>query len=132
MAALRHAPGDRQDEDPPEGERLTYRYDFGDDWDHLITVEKILAPEPGVRYPRCVAGRRACPPEDVGGPWGYQEFLAAMADPAHDDHQHYRDWIGGTYDAAEFSAAEADEAFDTIGWQPLTLAQARTTTGGRA
>jgi hypothetical protein len=46
-----------------------YVYDFGDGWTHVLTVEKVLAPEPGVRNPRCVSGRRACPPEDVGGPW---------------------------------------------------------------
>lgn len=66
----------------PRG-RFRYTYDFGDDWCHDITVEKVLAPEPGMRYPACRAGRRACPPEDIGGPWAYAEFLAALEDPKH-------------------------------------------------
>jgi hypothetical protein len=52
-----------------QGDRFSYVYDFGDNWNHQITVEKILSPEPGVRYPRCVCGQGACPPEDVGAPW---------------------------------------------------------------
>lgn len=53
-----------------EGSRLSYTYDFGDNWDHHVTVEKVLDAQAGTRYPNCSAGRRACPPEDVGGPWG--------------------------------------------------------------
>jgi hypothetical protein len=60
---------------------LGYVYDFGDGWTHDLTVEKVLAPEPGVLYPRCASERRACPPEDVGGPWGYDGFLEVMGDP---------------------------------------------------
>ena len=57
-------------------DRFTYVYDFGDSWIHEMTVVKILSPEQGVRYPRCISGQGACPPEDVGGPWGYEEFQA--------------------------------------------------------
>jgi hypothetical protein len=66
-----------------QGDRFGYLYDFGDNWAHRITVEKVAAAEPGVRYPRCMTGQGACPPEDVGGPWGYDEFQAALADPKH-------------------------------------------------
>ncbi len=59
---------------PKAGARVTYLYDFGDGWEHDIVVEKILPPEPRLRYPLCLAGRGACPPEDVGGPWGYEEL----------------------------------------------------------
>src|SRR4051794_35035090 len=69
-----------------QGDRFGYLYDFGDNWVHEITVDRVVAAEPGVRYPRCVAGQGACPPEDVGGIWGYEEFQAALADPAHPDH----------------------------------------------
>ena len=65
------------------GSRFTYTYDFGDDWHHLIKVEKVLAPTPGAHYPRCSAGKSAAPPEDCGGPWGYAELRQALADPRH-------------------------------------------------
>jgi hypothetical protein len=58
--------------------KFGYVYDMGDNWGHTIQVEKVLDAEPGVRYPRCVAGKRACPPEDCGGPWGYGDFLQAI------------------------------------------------------
>lgn len=102
-----------------EGGRLEYGYDFGDDWRHTIKVEKMLGPEPDVRYPRCVAGRRACPPEDVGGPWGYGEFLEAIADPDHDEHENLLDWAGGSFDPAAFDLADADEAVGLLAWSPV-------------
>jgi len=70
-------------------QKFIYTYDFGDDWRHVIVVEKIGQPEPGQKLPLCLKGSRACPPEDVGGPWGYVEYLAAMADPSHDRHQEF-------------------------------------------
>jgi yecA family protein len=71
-----------------------YMYDFGDDWQHRITVEKILTPEEGRPYPVLLKGKRACPPEDIGGIWGYQEFLEAYTDPDHDDHEAMVEWAG--------------------------------------
>jgi hypothetical protein len=99
-----------------EDARLRYAYDFGDGWQHDITVEKVLSPQPGTRYPCCIAGRRACPPEDVGGPWGYQDFLAAVEDPGHDEHEHWVEWVGGGFDPAEFDLAAVDEAMDAFAW----------------
>jgi hypothetical protein len=61
------------------GDRLLYDYDVGEGWAHEIRLEQIRAPEPCARYPRCVQGRRACPPEDIGGPWRYAEILAGRA-----------------------------------------------------
>lgn len=61
------------------GKSFTYRYDFRDGWEHEITVEKIIPPEEQVRFPICLAGARACPPEECGGPPGYDEFLRTMA-----------------------------------------------------
>lgn len=63
------------------GARFLYTYDFGDNWKHVVEVEKILAPVSGVHYPRCVKARRACPPEDIGGVWGYEALLEALKDP---------------------------------------------------
>ncbi len=90
------------------GSRLRYTYDFGDDWQHDVLVEQIVAPEPGVAYPRCLGGRRACPPEDCGGPWGYAELLAVLADPNHEDHEERLEWMGGDFDPADFDREEVD------------------------
>src|SRR5262249_30670458 len=67
--------------------RLRYEYDFGDGWQHEILFERTVEREPRVRYPRCVDGARACPPEDVGGPWGYADLLEAIASPKHQRHR---------------------------------------------
>ena len=83
--------------------RFQYEYDFGDDWKHDIQVERVIAREPKVHYPRCVEGERACPPEDVGGPWGYPDFVAAITDPKHEGHREMREWVGGKFDPEKFS-----------------------------
>ena len=85
-----------------EGEQFTYIYDFGDDWHHTLQVEKILPHEKGQRLPVCLAGKRACPPEDVGGPSGYRIFLEALHDPDHPEHESFLEWIGGSFDAEQF------------------------------
>jgi len=85
--------------------RFRYEYDFGDSWDHEIEVEQILPPEPGVRYPVCLAGKLACPPEDCGGIWGYVEFLEAIGNPEHEEHEAMLEWVGGAF---------APEAFDLV------------------
>ena len=102
------------------GDRFGYLYDFGDNWAHRITVDKVATAEPGVRYPRCVAGQGACPPEDVGGPWGYDEFQAALADPTHPDHDERLEWAGGPFDPHRFDLDEADGALQWLAWRPLT------------
>lgn len=65
---------------------IHYLYDFGDSWDHVIKIERVIDPEPGHLYPCLIGLQGRCPPEDVGGPPGYAGFLAALADPAHEDH----------------------------------------------
>ena len=82
--------------------RFVYEYDFGDSWEHKLVVEKILPPEAAVKYPRCMDGQRACPPDDVGGVWGYQDFLDAIRDPKHPDHEDMVEWIGGEFDPEAF------------------------------
>jgi hypothetical protein len=82
--------------------RFTYRYDFGDDWEHLVKVEDLLPPDPDSTLIACTGGENACPPEDVGGPPGYAEFLAALADPTHEEHEDMRRWIGYPFDPAAF------------------------------
>jgi hypothetical protein len=85
-----------------DGFRFQYDYDFGDNWKHALVVERILAPETGAKYPRCVAGGRACPPEDVGGMHGYGEFLEAPQDSDHTEHEEIIEWIGRTFDPEAF------------------------------
>ncbi len=71
-----------------------YEYDFGDCWKHNILFEGCLRAEKGVRYPLCVEGERACPPEDVGGPSGYEEYLESLRDPEHEEWKETSDWRG--------------------------------------
>jgi Plasmid pRiA4b ORF-3-like protein len=78
---------------PKEKMKLIYTYDFGDDWRHEVLVEKILPPEEGKGHPVCVAGKRACPPENVGGPWGYVDLIEAFRDPKHERHEEFMEWL---------------------------------------
>lgn len=76
---------------PQVGSKVEYLYDFGDSWEHSIVVEKIL-PTQDTPPPLCLAGRRAAPPEDCGGIWGYEHFCEAIADSRHPDHVELLDW----------------------------------------
>jgi hypothetical protein len=86
-----------------EGFKFRYEYDFGDSWLHDLLVEKIMPAEEGTRYPICVAGKRACPPEDVGGVWGFEDFLKVASDPKHPEHDEMMEWYGGTFDPERFN-----------------------------
>lgn len=82
-----------------------YRYDFGDGWQHEVRIEQELDRETGVYYPRCLAGARACPPEDCGGFGGYGRFLEAIRDPEHEEHDAMLSWVGGQFDPDAFDFA---------------------------
>jgi len=89
-----------------------YLYDFGDGWEHEVEVLGA-----GGESPRCVYGEGACPPEDVGGPYGYAEFLEALADPAHPEHEHLREWAGEW--SGDFDLADTDQLVrQTVGAVP--------------
>lgn len=96
------------------GARIGYTYDFGDDWEHRITVEKVVAPEANRRYPTVVAGKGACPPEDSGGPWGYLEKLAVMRTPEDDEHEEVVAWVGKDFDPTRFDLIEATAAVEAL------------------
>jgi hypothetical protein len=99
---------------PATGDRFVYEYDFGDGWEHELLVEKMREPEPGATYPVCLTGRRACPPEDVGGIWGYADLLRILSDPDDSQHEEYLDWVGGEFDPDEFDAAEVNAALERL------------------
>jgi len=88
--------------------RFTYLYDFGDNWEHQVAIEGAQPPLDGQSYPTCVAGKRNCPPDDCGGPWGYQDMLAVLADPTHPEHAEQVEWLGEDFDPEEFSTASVD------------------------
>lgn len=90
----------------PAGSSFTYTYDFGDNWRHKVTVEKVTPADPSVTYPVCTGGRRARPPEDCGGVWRYVNVLAVLADPADEEHASRREWVGGAFDPEAFDPSE--------------------------
>jgi hypothetical protein len=94
--------------------RVVYEYDFGDSWEHDLKVVKVHPPEAAPGFgPECVAGERACPPEDVGGTFGYEEFLEAMADPKHPRHEELSEWVSemvdGPFDPDKFDMAAVNK-----------------------
>jgi hypothetical protein len=88
--------------------KVRYAYDMGDGWEHEVLVEKILPAESGKRYPVCITGRRACPPEDCGGIWGYAELLQTIKDPKHEGYEERMEWLGGEFDPEAFDAEEVN------------------------
>ena len=94
--------------------KFLYTYDMGDCWDHAVLIEKTFPAEPGVKYPRCSGGQRACPPEDCGGAPGYQNFLEAVRDPGHEEHDAMLEWVGGSFDAEAFDLAAVNRALAAV------------------
>ena len=94
------------------GDLLVYEYDFGDGWEHDILVEAVLAPRPRTLYQRVVDGARACPPEDVGGIPGYEEFVKALRDTRHKAHDSMLEWAGGSFDPEAFDVDAANRELD--------------------
>ena len=92
-----------------EGFKFRYEYDFGDSWLHDLIVEKILPAEKEAHYPVCIAGKRACPPEDSGGVGGYEEILEASTNPKHPEHDRYLEWIGENFDPEHFDLDEVNK-----------------------
>ena len=92
-----------------EKESLVYEYDFGDSWEHKILLEKILPYDSKIALPVCLKGKRACPPEDCGGIWGYEELLQTISNPKHPDHDEMLEWLGGEFDPEEFDLEEINE-----------------------
>ncbi|MFA5924305.1 MAG: plasmid pRiA4b ORF-3 family protein [Methylococcaceae bacterium] len=81
-----------------EKDTLIYEYDFGDSWEHKILLEKILTDDGKTVLPVCIKGKRASPPEDCGGIWGYEELLETISNPKHPDYNDMLEWLGGEFD----------------------------------
>ncbi len=93
-----------------KGSRFRYIYDLGDDWQHDVEVEDVRAAKPDEIVMACLDGARACPPEDCGGPPGYQELLAALRNAAHARHKELTQWIGKRFDPERFNPDERTKA----------------------
>jgi len=88
--------------------RFFFDYDFGDGWEHEVTIEELSGSDHGLRFAVCLDGQNACPPEDVGGADGYADFLKAIADPNREDHESYLEWFGDSFDPSKFDLAVAN------------------------
>jgi tRNA (cmo5U34)-methyltransferase len=97
-----------------EGSKFIYVYDLADDWQHVIKIEKILPPEPDVHYPICLAGQRACPPEECGGIWEYSNLLEILKNPRHPDYRQILEDFGGDFDPEVFDLTRINRALQPI------------------
>lgn len=92
-----------------EGDEIIYEYDFGDGWQHEIVLEKILPVDQKKQLPVCLGGKMNCPPEDVGGTWGYAEMLRILRQPQHKEHKNYLEWLGGSFDPGHFDLEKVNK-----------------------
>ncbi len=91
-----------------------FDYDFGDGWEHRVEVQERSWTSHSLKFAVCMAGENACPPDDIGGPGGYEEFLDALNDPSHPEHLQYLEWIGGSFDPTFFDVTEANAALQRL------------------
>jgi hypothetical protein len=107
-----------------KGRTFSYLYDFGDSWEHEVILEDSRYFNPDLQSPiECLDGARACPPEDVGGVPGYDEFCKALKDPNHEEHESYKEWLAGfawydgVFDTEKFDIEKVnDEVMKYLRW----------------
>jgi hypothetical protein len=92
-----------------EKDNMRYEYDFGDGWRHKIVLEKILPADDALSLPQCIKGKRACPPEDVGGVWGYEDLLEILEDKNHEEYKSRLDWLGGEFDPEALDLSDINQ-----------------------
>ena len=97
-----------------EKNKFTYEYDFGDGWDHMVKLVAIEEADKNVKYPVCLAGERACPPEDCGGPWSYPELLETLRGPGNQERRELIDWLGDDFDPEFFDLETTNERLKRI------------------
>jgi len=111
---------------PGQKDALGYEYDFGDSWHHQVTVEKILGPDPALATGAlCLDGARACPPEDCGGIWGYDNLLKILRNPKHEEHATMKTWLGRPFDAKRFDRDRTNQYLSKLKWPRVTQGQLR-------
>lgn len=110
-----------QEAAPDEGTVILYDYDFGDSWEHEITVEAILPADRALlKKARCLEGMRACPPDDCGGVDGYRDLLKALKNPIHPDHASMVEWLGRKFDPEAFDLERVNHSLGKLGWPRVT------------
>jgi hypothetical protein len=107
-----------------KGQCLIYEYDLGDSWEHFLTVQQVLPLDKDKPPVRCLAGARACPPEDVGGIGGYEAFLHAVAHPNHSEHKNILRWVGGVFDPEAFDINRVNRLLQGVLRRPRRKAAA--------
>ncbi len=98
-----------------KGDKLYYCYDFGDNWEHTITVEKVRPIADIDNYDFCLGGKRACPPEDCGGVPGYQRLIKILSTPTHEEYQEVKEWLGDFYNPEYFDIDKVNVMFEMDG-----------------
>lgn len=117
---------------PREQDAFAYEYDFGDSWEHEITVDKILPPDAAAfTTAHCLDGARACPPEDCGGIWGYDNLLKILKNRKHPEHKSKKEWLGRAFDAEAFDVGKTNLWLRKLKWPRATEAQLRKVLMGR-
>ena len=109
---------------PREGDELLYEYDFGDSWEHRVVVVKILDPDAAAaKVALCLDGARACPPDDCGGVWGYEDLLKIIRNPRHKEHKTMLEWLGRPFDPEAFDLNKANVFLRKLKWPHVTEGQ---------
>jgi len=91
------------------GNKIDYVYDFGDYWLHEVVLERIDTPDPDGKYPLCISGERACPPEDCGSTMGFERFLDILNDPEDEEHESMKEWVGEEYNPEKFDIMKVND-----------------------
>jgi hypothetical protein len=99
---------------------ITYEYDFGDGWEHKIVLEKVLGNAEEHAAPSCIAGARACPPEDCGGVWGYANLLKVISDSSNPEHEEMLEWLGDGFDPERFDVSAINSILARVTRRGLT------------
>lgn len=99
-----------------EGESMIYAYDYGDNWRHGVVLEEIIPVNDAAKSPICFGGERRCPPEDVGGVSGYEEFLDVILDHGHEDFERFRGWAGASFQPEEFDLRAVNLKLSSLRW----------------